>query len=157
MKRFAIEFGAVLLLAAFMFFMLRDKGTTGVLPSEIEQKLTEAGLLEQMTKASDLTVKRNLGLDYEELGDFVYYSSPDFMEVRELLIIKTENDAIRQEAERIVRNRVEERRNVFESYGPEQFAMLGRAEIYVKDDYLVFIVADDPAAILSLIRREVEA
>ncbi len=156
MKRFAIEFGAVLLLAAFMFFMLRDKGTTGILPSEIEQKLEEKGLLDQLTKASDLTVKRNLGLEYEELGDFVYYSSPDFMEVRELLIIRTGNDSLRQEAERIVRDRVEERKGVFESYGPEQFAMLSRAEIYVNGDYLVFIVADDPAAILSAVRREVE-
>ena len=155
MKRLLIEGGAVLCLLAIVFLSLHERGTTGISPEEINSAVQAE--IEPMQRASDILLRKNLGLDADTAEGVVYYASSDFMDVCEVLILKESDSDALDALEQTVRERIAQSKAVFESYGPEQMALLNNAQIYRTDSYFVLVIkagADELCAkIRSLIER----
>ena len=154
MKRFLIEGGAVLCLLAIIFLTLHERGTTGISPEEINTAVqAEIGT---MQRASDILLRKNLGLDADTLNGAVYYATSDFMDVSEILILKEAEADLLDTVEETVRQRIAASRAVFESYGPEQVALLDNAQIYRKADYLVLVIKERADVLCAKIRGLIE-
>ncbi len=156
MKRLLIECGAVLLLAVFIFFVMREKGTSGILPREAEEKLLAEGWLKPEEKAADLLLKRKLGLSAADYEDVVFYTGQGFMDVDEVLIVKTGDPALLDAVRSAVQTYLDRQKTTFEHYGTDQFGKLEGAQIWERDDYFVLVVRTDAADCLARIVREIE-
>ena len=154
MKRFLIEGGAVLCLLAIVFLSLHERGTTGISPEEINTAVQDE--IGTMQRASDILLRKNLGLDADTLSGAVYYATTDFMDVSEVLILKEADTDLLDTVEQTVRERIKASRAVFESYGPEQVALLDNAQIYRKADYLILVIKDRADVLCGKIRGLIE-
>ena len=156
MKRLLIECGAVLLLAVFIFFVMREKGTSGILPREAEKELLTEGWLKPEEKAEDLLLRRKLRLSAADYEDVVFYTGQGFMDVDEVLIVKTGDPALLDTVRSAVRTYLDRQKTTFEHYGTDQFGKLEGAQIWERDDYFVLVVRADAADCLARIVREIE-
>ena len=156
MRRFLIEAFAVLALAAFIFLMLSDRGTTGKTVPEIAGALEEEGLLTPDDRSSGLLLRRNFGLEEEDF-EGVYYAGPaGFMDVEEVVIVKEKDAAKREAAAEAFAKRIASQEDIFASYGPEQMALLSKAQVWKKGDYAVLVIGHEAEDLMAAVRRQIE-
>ena len=154
-KRILIELGAVVFLVAFIWFMMRDGGTTGVSVSALTAALSEEGYLDDMEEASGRILKKNLSLDANDYEELAYYAPISFMDVNELLIIHDAGEDFSAAKEGIEAH-LTAQKQTFENYGTDQYDLLQAAVIYEKDDYLVFIVGQQADEMLQSLKKQIE-
>ncbi|MBQ4425795.1 MAG: DUF4358 domain-containing protein [Lachnospiraceae bacterium] len=153
-KRWLIEGGIVLCLIAMVFLTLHERDLRDIAPVEIEQSMKKQ--FSGMQKASDILLRKNFGIERDAVEGAVYYAASDFMDVREILILKTEEESVLTGARDTILARIEEEKEIFESYGPEQFAQLQNAQIWMKAPWLVAVICDDSAELCAQIRGMIE-
>ena len=156
MKRFLIEAGALLILAAFIYFLMRDQGMSGIDAATLEQRLIESGDLKKEEADSGLMLRQNLGLEGDDYKGWFYYPPVTYMDVDEVLVIEVQDSSYFPQLTETVEARIAERKETFENYGTYQYQRLQDAKIYTKGNYFVFIVAEDSEGLLRRIRKEIE-
>ena len=156
MKRFLIEAGSLLILAAFIYFLMRDQGMSGIDARTLEERLIESGDLKEGKADSGLLLRQNLGLEADDYKGWFYYPPAEYMDVDEILVIEAEDSSVFPALTEAVEARLAERKETFENYGTYQYQRLCDAQIYNKDNYFVYIVAEDSKGLLRKIRKEIE-
>ena len=107
----------------------------------MEQNILQAADLSTMQAADARTLKRLYGLDKGTYEEFVLYTSTDSMDVKEILLVKTENDSQADAVEQAITKRIEAQRQNFDGYGVEQMKLIGDAEPLVKGNYVFFAIS----------------
>ena len=154
MKRFLTE-GAILVCLFLMIFLsLRGKSLSDVTPEEVRQALSRE--FDGMEEASDLMLRTMYGFDREAVDGAVCFASQDFMDVREVLILKAADDNVPAEAEALVLRRIEEEKAVFESYAPEAFSLLSKAQVWRRGPWLVVVIRENAEDLVLKIRGMIE-
>ena len=146
----ALILAKIVCIALIAVFLVRQTGTDKLssTPYEtVEAAVSGAAALDTMQPGDNLMVKRLYGIDpnaYE--GVFFYYPTSN-MGAEEVLLVKYSGDAQKEEIRAAMEKRLASQLDVFEGYGVDQTAMLGKAIIEVRGGYALFVSADDPGVV----------
>ncbi|MBU9738449.1 DUF4358 domain-containing protein [Diplocloster agilis] len=136
-----IKIGLVLILGLFITAMLHYNAYSAKPIGEVKQNILQAADLSAMQEADARTLKKLYGLDKGSYEEFVLYTSADSMDVKEILLVKTENDSQADAVEQAITKRIEAQKQNFDGYGLEQMKQIGDAETLVKGNYVFFAIS----------------
>ena len=78
----------------------------------------------QMNKKTNADAIKAFGIDLDKTEGVVYYANDSVMDVSEMLIVKLTDPEDALEVRDAVRNRVNDRENLYKNYAPDQYALL---------------------------------
>lgn len=96
-----------------------------------------------LTKQSGQAIKRYYGLNSADYKGAMLYSSDASISVEEVLLIEAKNEAQTTEIREAVERRIEQRRNDFDGYAPEQVQLLENAQVLVRGRFVFMAVSPD--------------
>lgn len=149
------EIFCVVLLAAFVAFLMHSGSVSEKSAQEIFEKASESFDLSELSECDKTKLKAETRLDKQSLDSFVYYASDSVMQVREYLIIKPADKTQLADIKTALKNRAEEKAKLFEGYAPEQSALLQSFVLTEKDGVIFFAVAENRADALAAFQRAV--
>ena len=87
--------------------------------------------------------KRIFGLNAEDYEGTAYFKPISQMDVEELLIVKVASDDQMETLEKAVEERVENQKKSFDGYGAAQCALLEKAIVKEKGNFLFYCTSPD--------------
>lgn len=96
-----------------------------------------------LSKQSGQALKRYYGLNSADYKGAMLYSSDASISVEEVLLIEAKNEAQTAEIREAVERRIEQRRNDFDGYAPEQVQLLENAQVLVRGRFVFMAVSPD--------------
>ncbi len=104
----------------------------------IDKQLAKEKTISSMEKLNDRQLLQFMNLDSGKFKQFIYYKGTESLSVEELLIVKANNREDLSIVKDAVDKRIEDQLKTFESYGPNQVALLKDAVISTKGNYLFY-------------------
>ena len=148
------------LLAAFAVFAAARLRQPRALPdtdlSALAAALEAEGLTERTVRAGEAELKRNFGLLPADCGEVLYYTSTDFMDVDEILLVRFSSAAQAEAVQKAMEARRDELLTRFRSYGTDQYSLMQNAKIYKNDGYVVYAAGHQADALMQRVRAAVE-
>ena len=137
----------VILTAVLIFFLaavcsLQDARDVPL--SEIDKALRNETKIEQMEECSERQLMQFIGIDASDYDSFIYYKSKKALGVDELLIVKANDKSDLDSVQDAVESRISNQISTFKDYGPEQVALLEKAIVRQRGDYLFYCTANSP-------------
>ena len=120
-----IEIVLVVLLIAFivLLFISRSGGTKKRI-KEISTPVIKAMDVSEMTRKTAADATKTFGFDTEKEEGILYYNNDNIMNCSELLIVKLKNPDDADEFTALIEDRVENQKNLFKNYAPDQYSLL---------------------------------
>jgi hypothetical protein len=112
---------------------------------EVIQAVLSDAVPDGTVKASENEFRKRFDLSESDYDGFAYFKPESGMDVTELIIVKSESAAVRSRLTEELSTYLSERKEVFESYAPEQYALLMSAETVDKNGFVFFAVGGDAA------------
>lgn len=128
-----------------------DNGTSAGQPDDAQNEGTaqtgegtqDEGVFDGMGQATALDFKRIFGLNAEDYDGVSYFKPISQMDVVELLIVKVKSDDQMETLESAVEERIEDQKKSFDGYGAAQCALLEKAIIKEKGNFLFYCTSPD--------------
>ena len=132
-----------LLVVFIAFLFIRASGGTDKPMAEIAPpvlaELESAGL----TEKTAIEAAKVFVYDRDKAAETVYSANESVMDVSEVLMIKLADSADAQEIKAAIEKRVEEQKNLYKSYAPQQYALLERCVIQVSGNTVFYCTAEN--------------
>lgn len=114
---------------------------------EMAGAVLQAADLAPMQEGDNQMIRRLYKLDPEEYDGVLLYHPTDVMGAEELFLVRLADASQAEAVQAAVESRLASQLNTFEGYGPDQVAMLERAVVEVRGNYVLFVSAEDPDAV----------
>lgn len=152
MKKIGIALCKIILVVVFGFFMfiqLQKPERSEADFSEVEEivmnQMDEYGLVKQ----DNLAIKSTFSIDPAAYTNIAYYKSSDAMDVREVILVQFENEAMVQSFEKAAQNRIDSQINAFDGYAPEQVKLLKGAKVYSQVNFAIYVTSENSAEVVK--------
>ena len=142
----AIEVAKYITIAAiFIYIVVLMLFTSGSTKSFDEvKKGIEASINEEtLAKADTPEVKRYFGLNAADYEGVLYYHAVNNLSAEEVFLVKVKNDSQVAEVKTAVEERLENRKNDFEGYAPEEAGYIDQAVLSVRGKFIFLAVGPD--------------
>ena len=103
----------------------------------------EEGVFDGMEQATVLDFKRIFGLNAEDYEGIAYFKPVSQMDVEELLIVKVKSEEQMESLEEAADERIENQKKSFDGYGAAQCALLEKAIVKKKGNFLFYCTSPD--------------
>ncbi len=131
---------AAIILVYIILLMSLTSGSTKSF--EAVKAQVEASLdTESMEQKNVQGLKRYYGLNSADYDGVMLYMSKSSMSAEEVLLVKTKTDEQAREVKQAVEQRLENRKNDFEGYAPEQVQLLEQAQVSVRGRFVFYAVS----------------
>ena len=137
----------VLALCVFLYFMLSSNRESSADFSTVQEAVLSAADLTPMAEGDNQTIKRLYGLSASDFEGIMLYYPTTNMGAEELLLIKLKDVSQQEDVKSAIESRIETQKKSFDGYGVDQYAMLEKAVIEVQGNYVLLVVAADPAPV----------
>lgn len=136
---------ALILMSALL--MLGFSGCKGeevnVSPSEITGKILESFPSDIMAEVTSDRIQTYYDLDTGILDGMSVYIDGSGGFADELAVFKVKDKKDAEAVKESIGKRLEERKELFRDYNPDEFAKLENSTVIVKESYIFFVVSDD--------------
>lgn len=146
MKQFIVklsEFVSIVCLIAFIMFVSTEGKISEKTAQEVAESVVSAVSVDGLIKADMNKLKKEFGFSESEVDSFVYYYSDSVMDVREILIIKLPEEAREDSLISSVDSRLSDKKTLFESYAPQQSALLNAAILTSDSGFIFYAVGEE--------------
>lgn len=138
-----LKWGAAFMILVYVVLLLiYTSGSTkpfDEVAAVVEAQLDKENLVRQDARA----LKRYYGLNSADYEGVMYYSAEFSISALEVLLIEAKTDQQVQEVRDAVEERLENRKNTFEGYAPEQAQLIRQAQIQVRGRFIFLAVSPD--------------
>ena len=134
-------------LCVFLYFMLSANRESRAAFSGVQEVVISAADLTPMAEGDNQTFKRLYGLSASDYENVLLYYPTTNMGAEELLLIQLKDLSQQQAVKDAIENRLDTQKKSFDGYGVDQYAMLEKAVVEVQGNYILLVVADDPAPV----------
>lgn len=134
-------------LCVFLYFMLSANRESRASFSDVQEAVISAADLTPMAEGDNQTFKRLYGLSASDYENVLLYYPTTNMGAEELLLIQLKDLSQQQAVKGAIENRLDTQKKSFDGYGVDQYAMLEKAVVEVQGNYILLVVADDPAPV----------
>ncbi len=146
MKQFIVklsEFVSIVCLIAFIMFVSSEGKVSEKNAEEMAESVISAVSIDGLIKADMNKLKKEFGFSEREIDSFVYYYSDSVMDVREILIIKLPEGTRADSLISAVDSRLADKKTLFESYAPQQSALLKEAVLTNEGGFVFYAVGEE--------------
>lgn len=133
----------VLLLLAYVIFLMLREGGNSVTIDTIEQNILQVSEMEGMSKANMQDFKKYYGLNAAEYDGVSLYIPDDVMSVSEVLVVKVHNKSQTEAIETAMEKRLQTQKKNFEGYGAVQTKLIESAVVKTKGYYVLLVISED--------------
>lgn len=134
-------------LCVFLYFMLSANRESRAAFSDVQEAVISAADLTPMAEGDNQTFKRLYGLSASDYENVLLYYPTTNMGAEELLLIQLKDLSQQQAVKDAIESRLDTQKKSFDGYGVDQYAMLEKAVVEVQGNYILLVVADDPAPV----------
>ena len=134
-------------LCVFLYFMLSANRESRAVFSDVQEAVISAADLTPMAEGDNQTFKRLYGLSASDYENVLLYYPTTNMGAEELLLIQLKDLSQQQAVKDAIESRLDTQKNSFDGYGVDQYAMLEKAVVEVQGNYILLVVANDPAPV----------
>jgi hypothetical protein len=142
-KHRVIEIICVVFLICFILVISNDGGYSDKTVREVVKTVSAEVDMEELTSHKKNKVQQEFNIDFTGINSFAYYASESIMNVNELLIIKLEEGVKADGIIERIESRVKEKQILFESYAPEQSALLKNYQLTYVNGFVFYAVGSD--------------
>lgn len=140
----SIRIAFIVILAVFVFLIFTASNARNVDLATVETTLkSDTDITTVMRKMGDRELMQFTGLNANDYEQVLYYRNTAALAVDELLIVKLSNAEDINGVEEAVEARVATQLKYYDSYGPEQCALLKDAVQTKKGNYFCYCVAEN--------------
>ncbi len=146
MNKFIIKFGefvSIVCLVAFIMFINAEDKVTEKSAEELGISVISSINVDGLTMQDMNGLKKQFGISDKQIDSFIYYKSDDVMDVREVLIVKVADNTSGQSIFSSVEKVLSDKKTLFESYAPEQSALLNKAVLVYENNIVFYAVGED--------------
>ena len=134
-------------LCVFLYFMLSANRESRAAFSDVQEAVISAADLTPMAEGDNQTFKRLYGLSASDYENVLLYYPTTNMGAEELLLIQLKDLSQQQAVKDAIERRLDTQKKSFDGYGVDQYAMLEKAVVEVQGNYILLVVANDPAPV----------
>lgn len=147
------KYVSLLILIAFIVWLaLFQSGSTKSF-EEVSQALQESIDDEELVMKGSQEFKKYYGLNSADYEGVLFYTSEFSMSAKEVLLVEVKNEHQIEQVKNAIDARLEERKNRFEGYEPEQVQLLDEAAYVVRGNYIFLAVSPDAEAYRQAFER----
>lgn len=145
----------VLLLIIFIAYVSSADRISTVPLNEVAQAVTAAGDVKGLKKREQLEFRDKFSLEAEDYGDFVHYSSETVMDVRELVIVFSDDKADLKKVSSSLEAYAKEKQALFEDYAPKESQMISSHLLVEKKGYILFYIGQEGEKVNSAFSEKI--
>ena len=134
-------------LCVFLYFMLSANRESRAAFSDVQEAVISAADLTPLAEGDNQTFKRLYGLSASDYENVLLYYPTTNMGAEELLLIQLKDLSQQQAVKDAIESRLDTQKKSFDGYGVDQYAMLEKAVVEVQGNYILLVVANDPAPV----------
>ena len=134
-------------LCVFLYFMLSANRESRAAFSDVQEAVISAADLTPMAEGDNQTFKRLYELSASDYENVLLYYPTTNMGAEELLLIQLKDLSQQQAVKDAIESRLDTQKKSFDGYGVDQYAMLEKAVVEVQGNYILLVVANDPAPV----------
>lgn len=147
------EFLCILVLIAFIAFLTKGTARSDKSAQEIFEKVTATIDMTELSECDKAKFKKETGFETNRFEEVLFYASDNIMQVREIIIVKLNEDESAQALLNVLEKRVSQKANLFKGYAPEQSAMLESYILEEKCGFVFFCVCEKPQMTLNTFKN----
>lgn len=143
-----------------------EKEAVDVLQTESvsEEKKSISDVYEEITQNVELIspfcwddefVSNYYGIDVESLEEYVFSMSEDATSAETIIIMKANDSNKVSELSDCLQVVVDEKKNEMENYLPEQFDIVSKSSVQIKDNYVWLVISDNADTITKIIENAI--
>ena len=140
---FVIRYGLLLALIVVVIISATGNRESNAPFEKVSSAVSAQVTSDGMEKAESRYLKKIYGLNAGDYEDVMIYIPANGMSAEELLLIRLSSSAQSDEVLEAIQERIDSQYNVFEGYAPEQVAILERAIVDPRGNYILYISGED--------------
>lgn len=145
---------ALIVLLAVVLIMQAAGNRSSTTPfEEMAGAVRQSTDLSPMTEGDNQMLKRLYGIDGAEFDGVMLYYPASSMGAEEILLIHMKDPAQKEAVQEAMEIRRAAQLSNFDGYGVEQTAMLENSILEVRNNYALFVSAQDPAPVQEAFRK----
>ncbi|WP_238455604.1 DUF4358 domain-containing protein [Desulfolucanica intricata] len=129
---------------------LSKAGTKNPPVKEIEEKIKQAVDISNLKAGNYVKLKQLYGISRGEIEEFVLYRAPSNIKADEILLIKVKDASSVNGVKEKILKRAEKQAASFRDYLPEEYFLIEKKEILVKNNYILFAISKDAQKIANV-------
>ena len=141
------KWALIALLVAALVMQSAGNRSSGTSFDEMAQAVRSSADLAPMSEGDNQMLKRLYGIDGAQYDGVMLYYPASSMGAEELLLVKLKDQTQQAAVQAAMESRRAAQLSNFDGYGAEQTAMLENSILDVKNNYALFVSAQDPAAV----------
>ncbi len=114
--------------------------------AEVEASIVSQIDTTSLVWANGQTFKQDYGLNEADYEGVMLYVSASYLDAQELLLVEVKDEDQMLEVEDAIDKRIENRRNDFEGYLPEQVLLLDESIVTIRGNYIFLVISEDAEA-----------
>ena len=134
-------------LCVFLYVMLSSNRESSTPFADVKEAVMAAADLTPMAEGDNQTLKRLYGLSASDYENVLLLYPTTNMGAEELLLIQLKDVSQQQDVQAAIESRLDTQKKSFDGYGVDQYAMLENAVVEVQGNYILLVVAADPAPV----------
>ena len=148
------EIACVVVLIIFigLLFAARSGGTQKRV-KEIAAPVLKVMDISEMKRKSAVEAAKVFGFETEKEEGILYYTNENIMDCSELLIVKLKDEKDTPAFKKLIEEQVENQKNLFKNYAPEQYALLQKSVIEVSGNTLFYCTAKNADAVYTAFKK----
>lgn len=141
-KHRVIEIICVVFLVCFIAIISREDSYSDKTPKEVFEAVKVEINMNELSKVTKNEIKKDFGIDFQDVDSFLYYASESIMNVDEIMVMKLKEGCKADGTLEKIENRVKDKQVLFEGYAPEQSALLKNYVLTYKNGFIFYAVGD---------------
>ena len=160
-KQMAIHLSEIIIIIFTLFFVVSVYSSTERISDVSCDDAAKAVLGEDM-RAPDRSVagtklefERTFGVTASDYDGIIYFKPESGMDVTEIIIAKSSSQEARDKLVKAIDDHLSQRRDVFQGYAPDQYALLMKAKAVESEGFVFCAVGDDTDKMYDLFYKAV--
>jgi len=147
------KWALIVLLAVVLIMQAAGNRASGTSFDEMAAAVRQNADLSPMSEGDNQMLKRLYGIDGAGYDGFMLYYPSSSMGAEELLLVRLEDPSQQETVKAAMEARRAAQLSNFDGYGAEQTAMLENSVIDVKNNYALFVSAQNAAAVQEAFQK----
>lgn len=153
-KLLLTEILATVVLVLFIILCVNRDVRDDVSLNDMKKTLVELSAHpEKMNEAGAMKLKAIYGLSANDYQEVALYIPESNMDAQEMLLVHCSSEEQTKEVEAAMKKRIEDLKNLFESYGTEQMGIINKAAVKTKGLYCLYVCDENSSKIRSAFEK----
>lgn len=138
-------------LIAFILFINRRETYVDASMADIASSISDTAEVSELESFGAVKLKKDYHILSSEYEELLYLGYESFMDSNKVIVVKLSDEASGSAMLKTFTDERDASMEVFKSYAPDQYELLGQAVLEQKGQYVIYIVSEDSKAIYKKI------